>query len=170
MLRAIVDCDKPVVCGLNGVAALHTELLKETVLADFYALWPEKFTSVTNGVTQRRFMLHANPKLSELISLCERWADALRDRIVDRWFAATRATYAARGKREDGGRQPDQHIFEREGGDQRAPRRAERAHEQYARLLDSGDELASAALREEDRMLWVPTVHQNRCDVLKVLC
>jgi len=50
------------------VAALHTELLKETVLADFYAMWPEKFSNVTNGVTPRRFLLMSNPSLSSLIT------------------------------------------------------------------------------------------------------
>ncbi len=54
--------------AINGVAELHTELLKETVLADFYALWPEKFSNKTNGVTPRRFLLLANPPLGKLIS------------------------------------------------------------------------------------------------------
>jgi len=54
--------------AINGVAALHTELLKETVLRDFYALWPEKFTNKTNGVTPRRFLALANPGLTKLIS------------------------------------------------------------------------------------------------------
>jgi starch phosphorylase len=54
--------------AINGVAALHTELLKDTVLSDFYALWPEKFSNITNGVTPRRFLLMANPSLSKLIS------------------------------------------------------------------------------------------------------
>jgi starch phosphorylase len=53
---------------INGVAALHTELLKQTVLADFYALWPEKFSNVTNGVTPRRFMALSNPPLTKLIT------------------------------------------------------------------------------------------------------
>ena len=54
--------------AINGVAALHTELLKQTVLKDFYDLWPEKFLSVTNGVTPRRFLALSNPGLSELIT------------------------------------------------------------------------------------------------------
>ena len=54
--------------AINGVAALHTELLKETVLADFYALWPEKFSNKTNGVTPRRFLLLSNPSLTKLIT------------------------------------------------------------------------------------------------------
>jgi starch phosphorylase len=54
--------------SINGVAALHTELLKQNVLKDFYELWPERFNNKTNGVTPRRFMVSANPKLSELIT------------------------------------------------------------------------------------------------------
>ncbi|HET8654445.1 MAG TPA: glycogen/starch/alpha-glucan phosphorylase [Longimicrobiaceae bacterium] len=53
---------------VNGVAALHTQILEERIFRDFYELWPEKFTSVTNGVTQRRWLLHANPGLSDLIT------------------------------------------------------------------------------------------------------
>jgi glycogen phosphorylase len=53
---------------VNGVAALHSDLLKETVLADFAALWPEKFTNVTNGVTPRRFVALANPGLAGLLA------------------------------------------------------------------------------------------------------
>ena len=54
--------------AVNGVAALHTELLKKTVLHDFYELFPEKFFNVTNGVTPRRWLALSNPELSELIS------------------------------------------------------------------------------------------------------
>jgi glycogen phosphorylase len=54
--------------AINGVSALHTELLKTTVLKDFYDLWPEKFSNKTNGVTPRRFVLLANPRLSALIT------------------------------------------------------------------------------------------------------
>ena len=54
--------------AINGVAALHTELLKTHVLSDFYALTPEKFSNKTNGVTPRRWMVLANPRLSELLS------------------------------------------------------------------------------------------------------
>ncbi|HEY6879980.1 MAG TPA: glycogen/starch/alpha-glucan family phosphorylase, partial [Polyangiales bacterium] len=53
---------------INGVAALHTELLKQTVLSDFYKLWPEKFSNVTNGVTPRRFLALSNPPLTKLIT------------------------------------------------------------------------------------------------------
>lgn len=54
--------------AINGVAALHTELLKQTVLHDFHDLWPEKFSNKTNGVTPRRFMALANPGLAALIT------------------------------------------------------------------------------------------------------
>jgi starch phosphorylase len=53
--------------AVNGVAALHTGLLKSTVMKDFYELWPEKFFNVTNGVTPRRFLRLSNPLLSHLI-------------------------------------------------------------------------------------------------------
>ncbi|MFZ5482836.1 MAG: glycogen/starch/alpha-glucan phosphorylase [Pseudomonadota bacterium] len=54
--------------AINGVAALHSELLKSTVLSDFHALWPDKFSNKTNGVTPRRFIALANPPLAALIS------------------------------------------------------------------------------------------------------
>ncbi|MEO1353517.1 MAG: glycogen/starch/alpha-glucan phosphorylase [Cyanobacteria bacterium J06635_15] len=65
--------------AINGVAALHTELLKQTVLRDFYELWPEKFTNVTNGVTPRRWMVLSNPQLADLITrkIGDRWITAL---------------------------------------------------------------------------------------------
>jgi len=53
--------------SINGVAALHSELLKKTVLQDFYKIWPEKFSNKTNGVTPRRFIALANPSLAALI-------------------------------------------------------------------------------------------------------
>jgi starch phosphorylase len=53
---------------INGVAALHTELLKTDVLRDFHELWPEKFVNVTNGVTPRRFLALANPRLAALVT------------------------------------------------------------------------------------------------------
>ncbi len=54
--------------AINGVAALHTELLKQTVLNDFFELFPEKFINETNGVTPRRWMVLSNPKLTRLIN------------------------------------------------------------------------------------------------------
>ncbi len=54
--------------AINGVAELHTRLLKETVLSDFYEMMPEKFSNKTNGVTPRRFMVLSNPGLSRLIT------------------------------------------------------------------------------------------------------
>ena len=54
--------------AINGVAALHTELLKTHVLRDFYALTPEKFSNKTNGVTPRRWMVLSNPRLAKLLT------------------------------------------------------------------------------------------------------
>ncbi len=54
--------------AINGVAELHSELLKKTTLHDFYEIYPEKFTNVTNGVTPRRFMVLSNPRLANLIT------------------------------------------------------------------------------------------------------
>jgi starch phosphorylase len=54
--------------AINGVAALHSELLKSDVLKDFYEMWPHKFSNKTNGVTPRRWMVLCNPKLSALIT------------------------------------------------------------------------------------------------------
>ncbi len=64
--------------AINGVAALHSELLKQTVLRDFYRVMPEKFFNVTNGVTPRRWIVLSNPKLSTLIT----------SRIGDRWMSS----------------------------------------------------------------------------------
>jgi starch phosphorylase len=54
--------------AINGVAALHSELLRTELLKDFYDLWPQKFSNKTNGVTPRRWMLLSDPKLSQLIT------------------------------------------------------------------------------------------------------
>ncbi|MCX4190521.1 glycogen/starch/alpha-glucan phosphorylase [Methylophaga sp. OBS3] len=62
--------------SVNGVAALHSELLKKGLFKDFYALWPTKFNNKTNGVTQRRWMAWCNPALSELIT----------DKIGEAWI------------------------------------------------------------------------------------
>lgn len=61
--------------AINGVAALHTELLQRDVLADFYQLYPERFHNITNGVTPRRWMVLSNPRLTALI----------RRKIGDHW-------------------------------------------------------------------------------------
>jgi glycogen phosphorylase len=53
--------------AINGVAALHSELLKSSVLKDFYEMWPERFSNKTNGVTPRRFLAMSNPGLRELL-------------------------------------------------------------------------------------------------------
>ncbi len=61
--------------SVNGVAALHTEILKNTTFKEFYKYMPEKFNNKTNGVTHRRWLLNANPRLSNLITskIGEKW-------------------------------------------------------------------------------------------------
>ena len=54
--------------SINGVAALHTDLLKSGILKDFYELWPEKFSNKTNGVTPRRWLVLINPEMADIIS------------------------------------------------------------------------------------------------------
>ena len=54
--------------SVNGVAALHTEILEKRELKDFYEMMPEKFNNKTNGITQRRFLLHANPLLAKWVT------------------------------------------------------------------------------------------------------
>ncbi|MCA9815462.1 MAG: glycogen/starch/alpha-glucan family phosphorylase, partial [Cyanobacteria bacterium HKST-UBA01] len=65
---------------INGVAELHTELLKSNVLNDFYKLNPEKFVNITNGVTPRRWIAQSNPELTELISsvIGDSWINDLK--------------------------------------------------------------------------------------------
>src|SRR5262249_39145337 len=65
--------------AINGVSALHTELLKQSVLRDFYELYPERFHNITNGVTPRRWMVLINPGLANLIT----------GRIGDAWIRHT---------------------------------------------------------------------------------
>jgi starch phosphorylase len=69
--------------AINGVAALHTALLKQTVLRDFHAIAPEKFFNVTNGVTPRRWLALSNPPLSALITsrIGDRWVSHLEDEL-----------------------------------------------------------------------------------------
>jgi starch phosphorylase len=90
--------------AVNGVAALHTQLLKSRVLRGFHELWPERFSNQTNGVTPRRWLVLANPRLAALLTetLGERWVRDLDElealeRFLDdaafreRWTAIKRA-------------------------------------------------------------------------------
>ncbi|HNQ03576.1 MAG TPA: glycogen/starch/alpha-glucan phosphorylase [Thiobacillaceae bacterium] len=67
--------------SVNGVAALHSELLRQGLFRDFHALWPHKFNNKTNGVTQRRWLAGANPGLNRLISatIGDNWVTRLED-------------------------------------------------------------------------------------------
>lgn len=53
---------------VNGVAAIHSGLIKETIFKEFYNVWPDKFQNKTNGVTQRRWLAFCNPPLRQLIT------------------------------------------------------------------------------------------------------
>jgi len=99
---------------INGVAALHSRLLRETVLRDFAELWPERFTNVTNGVTPRRFVALANPRLGELITsaIGEGWQRDLEKLrglenfatdagFCEKWRAVKQANKAALAERFD---------------------------------------------------------------------
>jgi glycogen phosphorylase len=84
--------------AINGVAALHTELLKRDVLREFYELYPERFHNVTNGVTPRRWIVLSNPGLTELIT----------SRIGDHWIRDTEDELnRLEGFADDGGFQED---------------------------------------------------------------
>ncbi len=67
--------------AVNGVADLHTELLKRDVLGEFYRLWPQRFSNKTNGVTPRRWLVLANPRLSALLTetVGDTWARNLNE-------------------------------------------------------------------------------------------
>ena len=90
--------------SINGVAALHSELLKKGLFHDFYELWPQKFNNKTNGVTQRRWLAWCNPDLSQLISdtIGDKWVTELSElkklepyahdsAFQQKWHAAKRA-------------------------------------------------------------------------------
>jgi glycogen phosphorylase len=70
--------------AINGVAALHSDLLKQTVLRDFYSVMPDKFLNVTNGVTPRRWIVVSNPKLAALITrhIGDRWVSDLEHELA----------------------------------------------------------------------------------------
>ena len=93
--------------AINGVAELHSELLKHGLLKDFYEMWPEKFTNITNGVTPRRWLVLSNPRLTALVTraIGDGWVtDLPRIRLIedyiddkafrDEWRAAKRANKA----------------------------------------------------------------------------
>jgi starch phosphorylase len=75
--------------SINGVSKLHSELLKTRLLPEFYHLWPERFSNKTNGVTQRRWLLQANPGLAKLLdwAIGEAWVTDLERLIGVEQFA-----------------------------------------------------------------------------------
>jgi len=79
---------------VNGVAALHTEIIKKDLFKDFYELYPEKFVNVTNGVTQRRWINNCNPRLAEFFSkrIGKGWITDLKQIEQLSQFASEKAT------------------------------------------------------------------------------
>lgn len=78
---------------INGVAALHSDLITKTIFKDFYELWPQKFTNKTNGITPRRWLKQCNPDLASLITakIGEKWVTDLSDlKKIDK-FASDKA-------------------------------------------------------------------------------
>lgn len=83
--------------SINGVAALHTDIIKRETLKEWHAIWPERFNNKTNGVTPRRWLKQCNPRLADLLdevtgsdewvtdlSVLARYTDAVNDEILDR--------------------------------------------------------------------------------------
>ena len=90
--------------SVNGVAALHTEILKRELFRDFHELWPEKFNNKTNGITQRRWLLEGNPRLSALDQPSDRRGVGDRPlRAEARWSRSPRTRASSRGGRRSSG-------------------------------------------------------------------
>jgi len=79
--------------AVNGVAAIHSEIIKHTIFEDFFEIWPEKFQNKTNGVTPRRWLAFCNPDLAQLIT------EALNS---DEWKTNMSKLEGLRDKAEDG--------------------------------------------------------------------
>ncbi|WP_167202774.1 glycogen/starch/alpha-glucan phosphorylase [Actinomyces respiraculi] len=93
--------------SINGVAAIHTEIIKRDTLKEWYALWPERFNNKTNGVTPRRWLRQCNPRLSAVLddvvgndswvrdlSVLSRFTDDVGDEVLDRLAEVKRANKA----------------------------------------------------------------------------
>ncbi|VDO84446.1 unnamed protein product [Soboliphyme baturini] len=74
---------------VNGVAAIHSEILRNQIFKDFYELWPEKFQNKTNGITPRRWLLLSNPSLADVIAekLGESWITDLSQLVQLKQYA-----------------------------------------------------------------------------------
>ena len=88
--------------SVNGVAALHTEILKNSELAPFYRIYPEKFTSKTNGITFRRWLMGCNPQLADFITrrIGPDWKrDAAALTRLAQWKTTAKASQSCSGSR-----------------------------------------------------------------------
>ncbi len=132
--------------AINGVAALHSELLKESVLKDFYELWPERFSNKTNGVTPRRFLALANPGLRTLLdeTIGEGWLSDL-DRLRGLEAYADDAAF-------------QRQVARGQAGQQGAPRR-----------LRPVDDAASSSIPDWLFDIQVKRIHEYKRQHLNVL-
>jgi glycogen phosphorylase len=141
---------------VNGVAELHGRIIRERVFADFYELWPERFTHVTNGVTPRRWIVKANPELTTLISsrVSRGWAvdlellAQLRDAAEEPEFRSEWLRVKRRNKEELA------RLIQRETGERLEPTmmfdvQVKRMHE-YKRQLLNALRVADLYLRLKD--------------------
>ena len=131
---------------VNGVARLHSDLLKQTVMRDFAELWPEQFCNVTNGVTPRRFVALSNPALTRLIT----------ERIGDGWLRDLKQL-----------RQLE--PFADDAAFQQRVARGEAAAQAYARRRSSSDAPASAVDPESLFDVQVKRLHEYKRQHLNVL-
>ena len=148
----------------NGVAALHTDILKDRIFRDFAELWPDRFVSVTNGVTQRRWMAKANPGQCDLVSekIGDGWITRLEELSgLERWAgdAAFRERWRhvkARNK------QALAHLVRKEAGVKIDPAalmdvHVKRMHEYKRQLLNALRAIdAYLELRDQDQPSAVP--------------
>jgi starch phosphorylase len=131
--------------SINGVSALHSELVKTSLVPDFFQLWPERFNNKTNGVTQRRWLLHANPELAHLLT----------NTIGDGWITALEALKALE-------------PFARDEGFQQEFLRIKRANKQ--RLAAVIKELTRVTVDPDSLFdVQVKRIHEYKRQLLNVL-
>ena len=101
--------------SVNGVAALHSEILKNALFRDFYEMWPEKFNNKTNGITQRRWLLKCNPGLARLIigAIGDGWIDRPRPAGEARPRSPTTPPSGERGGRSSAEQGPARRVIRR---------------------------------------------------------
>ncbi|HOU77750.1 MAG TPA: glycogen/starch/alpha-glucan phosphorylase [Syntrophales bacterium] len=149
--------------AVNGVSALHSELIKNELVPDFHALWPERFGNQTNGITPRRWLLKANPRLAELITatIGDTWVVDLPElrRLED--FAEDRSFLTALGDVKKRNKEDLQKVIRATTGVSVSPEslfavQAKRIHEYKRQLLKVLYIVYEYLLLVEDG--WVPPI------------